>query len=104
MATPETFWWLGGKITWHPEEGSLSTGYRKYKSYFGTTPVVCVAAWDNFDSVRPPKSEPKHLLWALLHLKLYCTEHVDTTLVGVTEKNFENGATFLFVFLQKGQW
>lgn len=63
-------------------------GYRKFKSNVGTSPVVCVAAWDNLDSVRPPKSEPKHLLWVLLHLNQYCTEHVNTTLVRVTEKTF----------------
>jgi hypothetical protein len=69
MATPETFWRLDGKITGHPEEGSLSTGYRKFKSYFGTTPVVCVAAWDNFDSARPPKSEKKTSFVGIVALK-----------------------------------
>lgn len=101
MATPETFWRLGGKITGHPEEGSLPTGYRKFKSYFGTTPVVCVAAWDNFDSARPPKSEQKHLLWALLYLKQYCTEHVNTNLVGVTEKTFRKWCNILIRLLAK---
>ena len=37
---------------------------------------------------RPPNSNSEHLLWALMELKLYHIESVNSTLVGVTEKTF----------------
>ena len=54
----------------------------------GTFPIVCVAAWNCLCDVRPAKSRPQHLLWALLHLKQYCNEHINACLVGVSEKNY----------------
>lgn len=88
MASAETFWRLGHKITRHDMDGSITLGYRKFRSFFGTSPVVCVSAWDNLLNVLPKKSHPEHLLWALLHMKLYCPEHTNAALVGASEKTF----------------
>ena len=104
MASAETFWMLGHSITRHDMDGSIYTGYRKFRAFFGTSPTVCVAAWNNLFHVRPAKARPEHLLWALLHLKRYCNEHINATLVRVFDKTFASGVTFLFVFSRKCQW
>ena len=69
MASAETFWRLGHNITGHDVEGSISKGYRQFRAFFGTTPIVSLSAWDNMSDARPLKSKPEHVLWALLHLK-----------------------------------
>ena len=71
LASAETFWRLGHKITRHDIDGSLTLGYRKFRSFFGISPVGCVAAWNNLFYVLPEKSHPEHLLWAFLHIKQY---------------------------------
>ena len=88
MASIETFWRLGHKITGYELEGSLSVGYRKFRSFFGTTPLVCVVIWDMLLLDRPRKSAPQHLLWALMLLKHYSTESINAALTGVSEKTF----------------
>jgi hypothetical protein len=88
MASVDTFWSLGHKITKHDMEGSISLGYRKFRAFFGTSPLVCVVVWDLLLVHRPRKSSPDHLLWALLLLKRYTIESVNAVLVGVSEKTF----------------
>ncbi len=88
MASAETFWRLDHNITKHDVDGSIALGYRKFRSFFGTSSSVCAAACDNLSHVRPIKSRPEHLLWTLLHLKHYATEQINSALVGVSEKKF----------------
>lgn len=88
MASLETFWRIGHKITGHRSDGSLSVGHRKFRAFFGTTPLVCIVAWDLLRDVRPGNSIPDHLLWALLLLKGYNIETTNAALVGVSEKTF----------------
>ena len=40
MAQRDIFWTLGHKITRHNLQGSISMGYRLFRSFFGTTPQV----------------------------------------------------------------
>ena len=101
MASAETFWILGHKITRHDMDGSIFTDYRKFRAFFGTSPNVCVAAWDNLSHVRPAKSRPEHLLWALLHLKRYCNEHINATLVAASEKTFRKWCQIFIRLLAK---
>ncbi len=97
MASVDTFWIVGHKITKHDVEGSLSLGYRKFRVFFGTSPLVCVVVWDLLVH-RPRKSTPQHLLWALLLLKRYTIESVNAVLVGVNEKTFRKWAhTFILL-------
>ncbi len=91
MASVDTFWHLGHKITKHNMEGSISQGYRKFRTFFGTSPMVCVAVWGML-VCRPLKSRPEHMLWALMLLKLYNIESVNAALVGVSEKTFRKWA------------
>ena len=88
MVTSETFWTLGHNISGHNMDGSISDGYRKFRAFFGTSPMVCATAWNKLCDDRPPKSHPHHLLWALLHMKQYCIEHINATTIGVCEKTF----------------
>lgn len=101
MASTETFWRLGHKITGHDTDRSISLGYRKFRAFFGTSPIVCVAAWNILSQTRPPKSQPEHLLWALLHMKQYRIEHVNAALVGVTEKTFRKWCHIFINLLAK---
>lgn len=88
MASAETFWQVGHKITRYNTDCSIAVGYRKFRSFFGVSPSVCATVYANLSSVRSVKSRPKHLLWTLLHLKNYATEHINAALVGVSEKTF----------------
>jgi hypothetical protein len=98
MASVATFWNLGHKITKHKRDGSISVGYRKFRAFFGTSPIVCVVVWDMLLVHRPHKSKPEHLLWALLLLKRYNIESFNAALVGVTEKTFRKWShTFIYL-------
>lgn len=98
MATVEMFWNIGHKITKHNLEGSISLGYRKFRAFFGTSPIVCMTVWDMLLIHRPHKSKPEHLLWALLLLKRYHIGEINAALVGVSEKTF-NKWTRIFIHL-----
>ena len=96
MASVEVFWHLGHQISKHKIDGSISVGYRKFRAFFGTSPIVCVVVWEMLMVHQPPKSKPEHLLWALLLLKQYAIESFNAALVGVTEKTFRKWAhTFI---------
>ena len=49
------------------------TVHNTFKSHFGCSVKVCVAAWDHMTklNVLPDTAEPKHLLWLLLWLRNY---------------------------------
>ena len=88
MACVETFWDIGHKITGHNTNGSLSTGYRIFRAFFGTSPLVCMVVWELLFHVRPKNSKPEHLLWAMMLLKRYSIESINATLTKVTEKTY----------------
>ena len=89
MASIETFWTFGHNITGHDSvNGSRAFGYRRFRAFFGTSPLVCLIAWDQLFHVRPRNSSPEHLLWALLLLKQYNIESMNASLCKVTEKTF----------------
>ncbi|KAK4037477.1 hypothetical protein OUZ56_029510 [Daphnia magna] len=88
MTLSEIFWNLGHKITCHNLRGSISMGYRLFRSFFGTSPQVYAIVWDILSTQRPPNSTPNHLLWGFLLLKQYNIESVNAVLVGASEKTF----------------
>ena len=83
----------GSKIM-NRSKKSFYTFNRRFRAHFGTTPTVCLIIWerlDPFESILPYHRgvQFKHLLWALLFMKIYGTEHLHTSLVGgVDEKTF----------------
>jgi hypothetical protein len=61
---------------------------RSFKARFGTSPEVCSEVWERLQPHRPKGALPKHLLRALMFLKLYSSEDVLSDMVGTTRKTF----------------
>ena len=62
---------------------------RKFKAHFGSTAKQQSIAWKQLlkHSLLPEKSEPKHLLWALLFMKSYASEDVLCSKLGSIDDN-----------------
>lgn len=63
-----------------------SVGERRFTSLFGTSPAMCSLMWGMLLEDLPEGGKPKHLLWALIFLKTYGTEHVMRACIGADEK------------------
>lgn len=61
---------------------------RRFNALFGASPEVCQHLWSRIGSDIPPGASPKHLLWALMFLKIYASEHVHRLISGADEKTF----------------
>lgn len=83
----ELFYNYGNSITKHASN-STYVGLRRFKTFFGVSPGICVKAWDHLKDVLPYGYKECHLLWALLFLKCYQKESVNSALVGCDEKTF----------------
>ena len=61
----------------------------RFKSYFGTSPRICVILWSKIrENANSANMCYYHLLWGLLFLKLYSSEAVLSGIVGCSEKTF----------------
>lgn len=67
---------------------SRETELRRFRALFGVAPHTCSSVWTRLQGVIPEGGSPVHLLWALLFLKVYATEHVNKGLTGANEKTF----------------
>ena len=99
IVSVETFVLEGRRIMRHGNHLSLAVENRRFRGNFGTTPAICVILWD---MITPDENMPKgfkccHLLWALMFLKLYASEHVLCSMAECDEKTFRKWA-WLFVF------
>jgi hypothetical protein len=65
---------------------SCKIGMRRFKAFFGCSPKVCSIVWDMIKNDAPSGSDPKHLLWTLVFLKGYETEHKLKGILGEDEK------------------
>lgn len=66
---------------------------RTFRSQFGVSWHVCEVVWNMLDlHQRDEKREPKHLLWALLFVKVYGNESTHSKMVGTTSKTFRKWA------------
>ena len=89
-SSPGRFMKLGWNIISKSHGGSNWVCKRRYRAHFGTDWENVYDIWglilqlDNLST----SLEEKHLLWALLHCKLYATEEVIASLVDVYEKTF----------------
>ena len=61
---------------------------RRFSALFGATPIACNRAWKMIENYLPPGCLPKHLLWAMIFIKIYATEHVNATITESDEKTF----------------
>lgn len=59
---------------------------RRFMSHFGASPTQCSQIWILLKV--PKNGRYKHLLWALLKLKVYSTEEVLSGMAGCDEKTF----------------
>ena len=64
---------------------------RLFRSFFGTSSKISALLWRfiSIDRNKHSTAAPKHLLWALLFLKIYATEYVHCAFAGgVDPKTF----------------
>jgi DDE superfamily endonuclease len=55
---------------------------KRFRGFFGAPIDVTVIIWNELQPIDEPSAEPKHLLWALVFLKIYATEEVHCRIVG----------------------
>ena len=66
----------------------------RFCAMFGTTPRIFEKVWNRLSpySTMDNGVKAKHLLWALLFMKVYATEHIHASLAGCCEKTFRKWA------------
>ena len=101
--TVSNFWHAGSIIIKNSKKcRSIHVRDRRFRQYFGTTPEICAEIWERLDPFKTIEKvfhgvQIKHLLWALMFMKLYSTESVHASLAGgVDEKTFRKW-TWIFV-------
>lgn len=95
---PEDFYVLGCRYLNHNVFNSRKAGYRRFKTMFGVSPLICSIAWDKIDDEIPYGAKFEHILWALCFLKCYHTESVNHAIFGIDEKTYRKW-TWIFVDL-----
>lgn len=77
---------------------------RKYKALFGVLRIVssgiCAYIWSKIYML-DRLLRPKHLLWTLLFLKCYATEHVNEVITGADAKTFRKRSWRTMRFLTR---
>lgn len=101
MSDPELFWNLGHKITGHNICQSRAIGHRRFRSFFGVSPLVASACWDLLEGKIPTGAKPVHLLWALCFLKKYDTESGNRGIMHVDEKTYRKWVWILVELLSE---
>ena len=59
-----------------------------FASFFGCNEHVCTLTWNMFDLGDLPNVTFKHLLWALMFLKIYAVDSILCQLCGVSSATF----------------
>lgn len=96
--TSGTFLSIGSRYTKTKPKENENTRQRRFKSFFGVTPHVCLLVWNKIQLDAPSGAEPKHLLWCLNFLKEYPVEHTRKALLNANEKTIRKW-TWIFVKL-----
>lgn len=92
----ELFLKLGNKFTNTKSTSSKYIAERRFASFFGVSPEICIIVWDRIKPWVPTDGEPKHLLWSLSFLKQYAVEHYRSAIFKADEKTVRKW-TWLFV-------
>lgn len=106
--TEDDFKTIAAAIMGQSTLGSEKTFDRRFLEFFGISVAMCVVVWKMLD-INPEVydedkgAEPKHLLWALLFLKLYNKEGPNCKMVGpngiaVDPKTFRH---WCWLFIEK---
>lgn len=69
-------------------DSNPSQSHQKYVAHFGVDSLVTAKIWDMTKPSLPTKVKPKHLLWALMFMKVYNSELVFASWAGVTPKTY----------------
>lgn len=96
--SPSRFADLGRELAQSSPGLSPISERRRFRALFGVTPILCSRLWDLLAGVRPHSARPIHLLWGLLFLKVYGSEHTHRTIAHADEKTFRKWA-WCFVHL-----
>ena len=72
----------------------MSVPERRFHSMFGVSPFICAVVWEALESQIPDRAHPRHLLCALLFLKLYVTESVVSTITNMDEETCRKWSWF----------
>jgi hypothetical protein len=92
----------GGYSERQINRAGLPLRYNRFKSWFGSHPVVCAQIWEDLlttDIIEArirPTDDLDHFLMALFFLKTYCTEHHRSGIFKLSEKSVRKG-TWYFV-------
>ena len=73
------------------DRGATPTDHqeRQFRSQFGISWFICEDIWNMLDQHKFNRNrEPKHLLWALLFVKVYGNEATHCKMVGTSPKTF----------------
>lgn len=102
----ETFRRLGNEIMGrrNGRYAAQCTEKRRFHAFFGTTPFICALLWAMIEPSRtlPRGYHPKHLLWALMFMKVYASEPVHRRLAGNPDEKTFRKWVWLFVHAIEG--
>ena len=96
--SPEQVRKLSLSILSQSKQVSIAVIHRRFKGLFGITPHVTSITWNLVLPCLPSAAKPRHLLWSLLFLFCYATEHVNCAIFRVDEKTYRKW-TWFFVDL-----
>jgi len=80
---PSQFMAMGARITHRAGDQCFQTELHHYRAFFGCSPSVTSLMWGKIKSLNwAPRCQAKHLLWALMLMKLYDSEEVMAGFLG----------------------
>ena len=80
---------MGACITHRAGDRCFRTELRRFRAFFGVSPSTASLLWGKIKSLDwAPRSQAKHILWALLLMKVYDSEEVMAGFLGVDEETF----------------
>jgi hypothetical protein len=97
MLNQSDFWKLGHELTGHCTSSSDIVGNRKFRAFFGVSPLVCTKVWNMLRYRIPFGGKPKHLLWTLLFLKCNNIGENNVAIAKVDGKTFRK---WVWVFVK----
>ncbi|KAI2510184.1 hypothetical protein MHU86_4216 [Fragilaria crotonensis] len=100
--TPDTFISEARRLL--KSNANLGAGVpdRDFRSHFGVSPTVCFMIWEKCkSSFLVHNVLPRHLLWALMFLKIYATEDVLSTIAAVSRKTYRFWTWIVLMIIAK---
>ena len=78
-----------------------SASFKHFKTFFGVSPEVCGDTWVLLEKFFKVRGTPEQFLWAMMHLKVYASEDVTATLLGVNATTFRYYAWYYIKKISK---